>query len=59
MLVWTELIEFMGEMQRRLEEKETDPDKMGKSWRSMPISLYNAMAQSTCRLRYSPTKASR
>jgi len=37
MLVWTELIEFMGEMQRRLEEKETDPDKMGKSWRTPQI----------------------
>ena len=37
MLIWNELIEFMGEMQRRLEEKETDPKKMGKSWRSMPM----------------------
>lgn len=37
MLVWNELIEFMGEMQRRLEEKETDPDKRGKSWRTMPL----------------------
>ena len=37
MLIWNELIEFMGEMQRRLEEKETDPDKMGKSWRQMPM----------------------
>ena len=37
MLVWNELIEFMGQMQRRLEEKETDPKKMGKSWRSMPM----------------------
>jgi len=37
MLVWNELIAFMGEMQWRLEEKETDPDKMGKSWRSMSL----------------------
>jgi hypothetical protein len=37
MLIWTELIEFMGEMQRRLEEKNQPPYMMGKSWRSMPM----------------------
>ena len=34
---WRELEAFAFEMQRRLEEKETDPKKMGKSWRSMPM----------------------
>jgi len=37
MLIWNELIEFMGEMQRRLEEKNQPPYMMGKSWRSMPM----------------------
>lgn len=37
MLVWNELIEFMGEMQRRLDEKNQPPYMMGKSWRSMPM----------------------
>jgi|GEM_PF-6511761 hypothetical protein len=37
MLVWNELIEFMGEMQRRLEEKEADPDKASKSWKIMSL----------------------
>jgi len=37
MLIWNELIEFMGAMQRRLVEKEADPKKRGKSWQSMSI----------------------
>lgn len=36
MLIWNELIDFMGQMQRRLEEKETDPDKRGKAWKETP-----------------------
>jgi len=34
---WTELKAFALHMQARLEEKETDPKKMGKSWRSTPM----------------------
>ncbi len=37
MLIWNELIEFMGEMQQRLEEKNQPPYMMGKSWRTMPL----------------------
>lgn len=35
--LWSELTIFALHMQRRLEEKETDPKKMGKGWRSMPM----------------------
>lgn len=34
---WPEIIAFGKHMLARLEEKETDPKKMGKSWRSMPM----------------------
>ena len=34
---WPALSSFMNHMLARLEEKETDPKKMGKSWRSTPM----------------------
>ena len=60
MLVWNELIEFMGQMQRRLEEKETDPKKMGKSWRSMPmIELEEELRNQVLQLGYAFRKDDR
>ncbi len=34
---WRELEAFTFAMLQRLVEKEADPKKMGKSWRSMPM----------------------
>ena len=60
MLIWTELIEFMGEMQRRLEEKNQPPYMMGKSWRSMPmIELEEELRHQVLQLGYAFRKDDR
>ena len=60
MLIWNELIEFMGEMQRRLEEKNQPPYMMGKSWRSMPmIELEEELRHQVLQLGYAFRKDDR